>query len=381
MNKGILASLAVIFLIASVVSSTCEQACKVCLPADHCECCPAHWGCTVDPNMNELIGEQYSPAPVSSRPPGSTSFALDAERIITAISTYHGPGNAPGTIGLLSESGTMYGPWQASGCPGLEGGADAHWIVYPKVQLPPGTYSIADSGQSTWSFAPVERTGLKGHCFVFALKETPPRVNHLPIAGALSAVTDENMSINIDVLAQCSDPDNDTLKVISASTPSHGTAALNPDWTITYTPAQAYCGLDSFTYTISDGQATATSETIISIDCTTVSINCWTVSVREIDDCIQGLADEAFKPPASEQKKAFTSKLNAIGKEIVNEKYHDAMNQLQNDVRVRTDGYLGGNPEDDWITDSNAQIQVCGMIDELIANLEIQSGPPRVYPG
>jgi hypothetical protein len=378
MTKDILASVAAILLITSIVSGTCEQACRFCLPADHCEYCPGHWGCIIDPN-DELIYEQFSPAPSSNGPSDSASFKLDSERI-PAIGTYHGPGNAPGTIGLLSDSGTTYGPWQASGCPGLDGGVDAYWIVYPNVQLPPGTYSIVDSGQSTWSFTPGECTGLIGYCFIFALKETHP-VNHPPIAGALSAVTDENMSINIDVLAQCLDLDNDTLTVISASTPSHGTAAVNADWTITYTPAQAYCGPDSFPYTISDGQATATSTAIISIDCTIASISCWTVSVKEIDDCIQGLADGAFKPPASEQKNAFTDKLNVIGRQIVNKNYQGAINQLQNDVRVRTDGYLGGNPEDDWITDSNAQIQVCGMIDELIANLEIQSSPPHVYPG
>lgn len=381
MNGEILVSVVAILLITSVASGTCEQACRFCLPADHCEYCPAHWGCIVDPNINELIYEQYCPAPVRGCPPGSFSFKLDVERIITAIiSTFHGPSNAPSTIGLLSDSGIVYGPWPVSGSPGMNGEANAYRIACPNVQLPPGTYSIMDWGQSTWSFAPGDCAGLKGHYFVFALKETPP-VNHLPIAGAVSAVTDENVPTNIEVLAQCLDLDNDTLAVISASTPSHGTAAVNSDGTVTYTPAQNYCGPDSFTCTISDGQATATATVLLSINCTIVSINCWTVSVKEIDDCIRGLADEAFLPPASEQKDAFTKKLNAVGGQIVDKNYRGATNQLQNDVRIRTDGYLGGNPGDDWITDQNAQIRVCGMIDELIANLEIQSQAPRVYPG
>jgi hypothetical protein len=381
MNKDILASVAAIFLLTSLVGGTCEQACRFCLPADHCEYCPAHWGCTVNSNINELIYEQYSSAPVSSGPPGTASFTLDAERIITAIGTYHGAGDAPGTIGLTSESGTAYGPWLASGCSGLDGSANAYWVVYPNVQLPPGTYSIVDSNRSTWSFTPDECTGLNGHCFVFALRETPPNTNHPPIASAFGLVMDENKSKNIDVLAQCLDLDNDTLAVISTSTPSHGTATIEADGTITYTPTQAYCGSDSFTYTISDGQATATATVIISINCAVTSINCWTVTVKDIEDCIQGLADEAFKPPAAEQKSAFTEKLNAVGGMIVDKNYPGAMDRLQNDVRIRTDGYLGGNPEDDLIIESNAQTRVGGMIDELMANLEFQSNPPRVYPG
>jgi len=185
----------------------------------------------------------------------------------------------------------------------------------------------------------------------------------------------------LEVLAQCSDPDNDVLAIISVSTASHGTAAVNADGTITYIPAQGYCGPDSFTYTTSDGRATATGTVMISIDCTMTSITCWTVTVKEIEDCIQGLADEAFVPSASERRSAFADKLNPIGQQIADGNYQGAMNQLQDDVRVRTDGYLGGNPGDDWITDQNAQIRVCGMIDELIANLEMQSHPPRVYPG
>jgi hypothetical protein len=58
-----------------------------------------------------------------------------------------------------------------------------------------------------------------------------------------------------------------------------------------------------------------------------------------------------------------------------------SINQLQNEVRVRTDGSLGGDPEDDWITDPLAQEQVCGMIDELISNLQPQPQQTQVYPG
>ena len=39
----------------------------------------------------------------------------------------------------------------------------------------------------------------------------------------------------------------------AVSTPLHGSAAINPDGTITYAPAPNYNGADRFTYTISDG--------------------------------------------------------------------------------------------------------------------------------
>src|SRR5262249_32149647 len=57
----------------------------------------------------------------------------------------------------------------------------------------------------------------------------------------------------INVLANDTDPDGDALTVTAVGTPAHGTARINADNTVTYTPARDYNGTDSFTYTISDG--------------------------------------------------------------------------------------------------------------------------------
>ncbi len=117
MYKEILATAATIFSITLIVSGICSQECRVCLPDDHCEYCPGHWGCgdRIDPSTNELIFEIVGMQGVSSGPTQSSSFMLDTERTITAISTYHWPGVTPGTIGLIGDDGTIYGPWPASG--------------------------------------------------------------------------------------------------------------------------------------------------------------------------------------------------------------------------------------------------------------------------
>ena len=52
----------------------------------------------------------------------------------------------------------------------------------------------------------------------------------------------------MSVLANDSDPDNDPLTVTGTSTPAHGTAVVNANNTVTYTPAAGYSGPDSFTY-------------------------------------------------------------------------------------------------------------------------------------
>ncbi|MGR3321927.1 MAG: Ig-like domain-containing protein [Pseudooceanicola sp.] len=78
-----------------------------------------------------------------------------------------------------------------------------------------------------------------------------------------SASTGFNTPVNIDVLANDTDIDQGTvLTVISVGNPSNGTAVLEADGTITYTPANGYGGSDSFTYEISDGEGGTSTATV-----------------------------------------------------------------------------------------------------------------------
>jgi hypothetical protein len=83
-----------------------------------------------------------------------TVFTIKESWLVTEIKTYHwnnGKGLTPGTIGLKSSDGTVYGPWQSTGAPGQGGVADAYWIVKPQVTIPAGTYTVIDSDPSTWA--------------------------------------------------------------------------------------------------------------------------------------------------------------------------------------------------------------------------------------
>ncbi|MFC1980298.1 S8 family serine peptidase [Chloroflexota bacterium] len=93
-----------------------------------------------------------------------------------------------------------------------------------------------------------------GHGLVDAYAAVPPPDNLSPVAQDDAATTDEDVAVIIDVLANDSDPDLDPLDVTAVSDPAHGTAAINFDDTVTYTPDAGYNGPDAFTYTISDGQ-------------------------------------------------------------------------------------------------------------------------------
>ena len=75
-----------------------------------------------------------------------------------------------------------------------------------------------------------------------------------PVASNDTATTTEDAPKVIPVLANDQDADFDLLTPVIVTQPAHGTAVVNPDRTVTYTPALNYNGPDSFTYQADDGQ-------------------------------------------------------------------------------------------------------------------------------
>jgi hypothetical protein len=79
-------------------------------------------------------------------------------------------------------------------------------------------------------------------------------VNDLPVAVDDSATTAEDTSFNLAVAANDTDIDGDSLAAVSIAEPGLGSAVVEADGTITYTPLADYAGADSFSYVVSDGQ-------------------------------------------------------------------------------------------------------------------------------
>jgi hypothetical protein len=74
-----------------------------------------------------------------------------------------------------------------------------------------------------------------------------------PTAVDDSATTDQNVATTVSVLANDSDPDGGNLTIASTTDPANGSAAINGDGTITYTPDSGFVGTDAFDYVLSDG--------------------------------------------------------------------------------------------------------------------------------
>ena len=112
-------------------------------------------------------------------------------------------------------------------------------------------------------------------------------VNRPPVAVNDTAYADTLTTISIPVLANDSDLDGQTLTVISATTPTKGSASIAAGGaSITYN-APSTAGTYSFQYTVSDGAGgTATA---------TVSVVVQLIIIEE-PGCLTA-GDDALRPP------------------------------------------------------------------------------------
>ncbi|WP_188476525.1 Ig-like domain-containing protein, partial [Primorskyibacter flagellatus] len=111
---------------------------------------------------------------------------------------------------------------------------------------------------------------------------TDPQVNEKPDAINDTATTDEDNAVTIDVLANDTDPEGDTLTITTVSDPANGTAAI-VGGKIVYTPDANFNGTDTITYTISDGNGNTDTATV-------------TVTVNPVNDAPVAADDAASTP-------------------------------------------------------------------------------------
>ena len=88
------------------------------------------------------------------------------------------------------------------------------------------------------------------------------QANRAPVAVDDSGTVRQGGSVGVNVAANDTDADLDTLTFAKASDPAHGTATCTSAGVCTYTAAASYAGTDSFTYTVSDGKGGTDTGTV-----------------------------------------------------------------------------------------------------------------------
>jgi VCBS repeat-containing protein len=91
-------------------------------------------------------------------------------------------------------------------------------------------------------------------------------VNDGPVANPDAAVTVERTAVVINVLANDTDPEGQSLKVTEVTSGASGAVTLNGGLTVTYLPVAGFTGQDTFTYTVSDGNASAVGTVTVTVN-------------------------------------------------------------------------------------------------------------------
>ena len=194
-------------------------------------------------------------------------------------------GAAPGNPLMTATTGDQFsvttaavnlGPLQVNGS-----GPPTHALLSPSVAIDKG-HSSGSSTDERGLVRPCDlasvanATGGDGaDVGAFEVQGTCAGTNTDPVATADTVTVAEDSGANIvDVLANDSDADGDTLTITAATQGSHGIVATSAS-SVTYAPAPDYFGTDAFSYTISDGNggtATATvSVTVTNVNDTPVA--------------------------------------------------------------------------------------------------------------
>lgn len=142
----------------------------------------------------------------------------------------------------------------------------------------------------------------------------------------------------------------------------------SPVVTGTLTPSHVYMAPGTYTVTL-----TITDDDT-GVDIQTLAEDIEVVdqfgALEDIDEYIQDLDGSYFKGNPVQRKNALHNMLSGVYDMLVDLEYNGAINDLQNNIKAKADGYLGGNPNNDWIIDQDAQEHLCMKIDDLSAYLE-----------
>ena len=117
------------------------------------------------------------------------------------------------------------------------------------------------NGPDSFSFQASDGTADSG---IATVSITVNPVNDDPVANDDNYVTAEDTPIDLEVLADDSDIDGDSLMVEEiVSGPSHGSTSINPDGSVSYEPELNFNGTDSFDYRVSDGNGGSDTATVM----------------------------------------------------------------------------------------------------------------------
>ncbi|HKS55940.1 MAG TPA: PKD domain-containing protein, partial [Steroidobacteraceae bacterium] len=196
---------------------------------------------------------------------GVATSAPDTVAISTANSAPVASISAPATV----KWGTTVA---LDGTASSDRDGDALGFDWSLLSHPDGSDASIDDANGTKATFTADKPGVyvtqlvvnDGHTNSEPASATITATNSGPIATDDSATTSAGTAVNIPVLANDTDADGDTLSISSVTQPAHGTTSI-VGTSVRYTPAAGFSGPDAFTYSMTDGAASATANVAVNV--------------------------------------------------------------------------------------------------------------------
>jgi len=194
-----------------------------------------------DATTQSVTVNVYNLAPVAGA--DTVSATEDTQAIILASSLLANDTDADGDALTLTSVQNAVG-----GTVALDGSGDV-------VFTPTANYN----GTATFNYTVSDGTDTATQTVTVSVAA----VNDAPVAGGGSFATE--LGVQLSDALTATDVDGDALTYSLSSDPANGTVTVASDGGFVYTPAGAYFGADSFTYTVSDGTATTTGTASVTV--------------------------------------------------------------------------------------------------------------------
>jgi len=220
-------------------------------------------------------------------------------------------------------------------------------------------------GEDTFPYAVCDARGL---CDEAVVTITVGALNGAPVGGDDEAETSQDTPVTLNVLANDSDPDGAPLTVTGTSEPTHGAVVVNPDGTLTYSPALGFVGTDTFTYTVCDDAEPAACDDVVV-----------TVTVTDVNDPPVAGDDRVSVPAdAATAVDVLANDTDPDGDALT----LDGPNAIlappaHGIVTVNDDGTVTYTPEDGFVGDDAFTYEVCdpaGLCDQAQVTLHVGDG-------
>ncbi|MGM0558811.1 MAG: Ig-like domain-containing protein [Myxococcota bacterium] len=180
-----------------------------------------------------------------------TSASLEGDELVIGAQYNDSNGNEAGAAYVFSRDAGGAGNWgQVEKLLASNGAADDDY-----------GWSVA-AGANEIAVGALQADGAQadiGGAYIYGSLQVPP------VAEDDEATVDEDAEVTIDVLANDSDGNGDTLTLESVTQPANGTASV-VSGQVEYVPEADFNGTDSFDYTVSDGSNTATATVTVTVE-------------------------------------------------------------------------------------------------------------------